>query len=336
MSRLRELAYISGLRGTDGSGVCQGLATKKKFHFTLEKSKQDITYFIWYNDNHEKGNDKILSDYTCNFIMGHVRSATKGNVTDANAHPFDTGRYISAHNGTLYDKKYQHNEKTDSEMMFEDVEQRGLFNTLRDVDKDSAWAVVSFDKTAKELSFATNGKRPLVYCFLKKRRVFFWASERRQLDFILAGVQEKSEIFRFTDDMLYTFRPDDVEAGHVPKWSLRKISKPVETTFFRAGPTGPSMAIRGPATETKQTHGKNGNIIRIADTGKYPIVDLINAHKVREHERVHRASLLVQSCVYCQRKMDLLAQYEGVQIDDGMFSCADCEDIQAEMKRKVN
>lgn len=333
MSRLRELAYISGLRGSHGTGVCQGLATKKILRITLEKSHQDVTYFMWYNDNHAEGNDKILNDYSCNFIMGHVRAATRGNITDENAHPFDTGRYISAHNGTLYDKKYQHETKTDSQMMFEDVENRGLYNVLRDVEKDSAYAVVSFDRTNKELSFATNGKRPLVYAYLNHRRVFFWASEKRQLDFILAGVAEKSDIYKFSEDFLYTFRPEDVRAGRSPDWSTRKIKKefepPVVGTQFRfQHQPGPSSVVRPPVTETRQS-----NIIRISDKGKHPIAELISS-KREEHERVHKANALLVKCIYCTKEMDLLEQYLGTQIDVSMYSCQTCNDLQAEMLKQ--
>jgi hypothetical protein len=338
MSRLRELAWISGLRGTDGTGICQGLATKKNLKITLEKAHHDVTYFLWFHDNHKDGNDKILRDYSCNFIIGHVRAATRGNVTDANAHPFDTGRYISAHNGTLHDKKYQHSAKTDSEMMFEDVENRGLYSVLRDLESSSAYSIVSFDKTSRELSFATNGKRPLVYAYLNHRRVFFWASEKRQLDFILAGVQDKSDVFKFTEDMIYTFRPDDVNAGKAPAWSIRKIKKPVEVTLLGDSllkgrhPTGPSSPVRPPVVTQTQNQT---NIIRIADTGKYPIANLISSKK-DEHERIERAKKLICKCVHCQRDMDLLAQYEGVEVDVGLYVCKDCDDLMNELQTKQN
>jgi hypothetical protein len=333
MSRLRELAWISGLRGTHGAGVCQGLATKKVMRFEIEKARHDITYFLWYHDNHDDGNSKILRDYSCNFIMGHVRAATKGNINDENAHPFDTGRYISAHNGTLHDKKYQHETKTDSQVMFEDVERRGLLTTLRDMDKSSAYSIVQFDKQARELSFVTNGKRPLVYCYLKNRRVFFWASEKRQLEFVLAGVNEKSEIFKFTDDIIYSFRPDDVQAGKQPVWDVQKVEPPVVTRptqdFFRGRPTGPSVALREPATETTQH-----TVIKLADKGKVSSIGDLVAHsksKKAEQDRVHKANLLLRRCVYCTREMDLLAQYEGVTIDEGMYCCFDCNEMQQEV-----
>ena len=325
MSRLRELAYISGLRGGDGSGIVQGLATKRVLRHTLEKTRNDITYFMWYHGNHSDGNDKILHDYSCNFILGHVRAATRGDVSDDNAHPFDTGRFISAHNGTLHDKKYHDNEKTDSEMMFIDVEKRGLQPVLRDLDAGSAFSISSFDKQNKELIFATNGKRPLVYCYLSKRRVFFWASERRQLEFALQGV-EKSEIYKFTDDMIYTFHPEDVEAGRPPKWTTRRI-KPVQEPFrVPAGRT-----VRPPlVTETRTLH-QNQNIIRIADKGRIPLATQIK-DKISEHDRAHKANLLIRKCIHCSRDMDLLAQYEGVEVDVGLYSCRDCDDLMQELQ----
>lgn len=81
------LIWNSLERGEDATGIFSPLNGLKK---SLMRGSQ----YVLYKQN------QIIKD---NYFIGHVRAGTIGDKTDVNnAHPFDRGNFILAHNGTLY------------------------------------------------------------------------------------------------------------------------------------------------------------------------------------------------------------------------------------------
>src|SRR5690606_22559653 len=139
---------ISQLRGMDGAGVYQvRTEVYKKAKYDFEGYyKTSSTFNDLLDELEYTKNQHILNNISVDFIMGHVRAATKGSVNTKNAHPFIVGDRVGMHNGTLKDAKYFHVDKTDSEMMFMDMSNRGIPEVLQDLNKDSAHTIVVFDK----------------------------------------------------------------------------------------------------------------------------------------------------------------------------------------------
>src|SRR5688572_21853494 len=91
---LKDLSYISGLRGRDGAGIVQGGAFKwgkqgSRIETELEKTQFDISHFMNYHKLAEKGNKKIFNGVTNNFFCVHTRGASRGTISHENAHPFE-------------------------------------------------------------------------------------------------------------------------------------------------------------------------------------------------------------------------------------------------------
>lgn len=182
-----DMGIASQVRGKDAAGIFQTKSTNSARSYIEDGYKTVGTFMELLDDIDvaKKVHPNLLETVNVDVIMGHVRARTRGRNVYDNAHPFYTKTLVGMHNGTLNDVQYQHAVKTDSEMMFQDMEFRGIVPTLQNMNKNSAYAVSIFERESKTLIFATNGKRPLWFCNLKERGVIFWASEAAILRFAL-------------------------------------------------------------------------------------------------------------------------------------------------------
>ena len=189
LEMFKQMGIVSGVRGLHSAGIYQtrtiGSAKQWSHLDDYYKTTGPFTELLDCIEADRKYYPHLLSAISIDVLMGHVRHATKGEVSIKNAHPFETDKYIGMHNGTLIDAKYQHKTKTDSEMMFLDMDARGPEAVLGGMDTNSAYVVTMFDKTTKTLLFASNGRRPLWFVTLKDRSVTYWASEWGILQFVL-------------------------------------------------------------------------------------------------------------------------------------------------------
>lgn len=185
---IRELGIVSQLRGLDGAGIYEtnSDAAGKAAHEILAKSDQDFNDLMYCWTNNKKSKDNVLYSIYADVFLGHVRAATVGPIDAENTQPFKFNSVIGTHNGTLKDKQYLgHRTRSDSNLMFEEVSQRGIESVLKELHTDSAYAIVMYDKTSKQLAFVRNSKRFLYVAFNYKRRVMYWCSEKGLLKAVL-------------------------------------------------------------------------------------------------------------------------------------------------------
>lgn len=221
-----DLLWVTGLRGHHSTGVFGYHPFRPKRHrFELTKRVQPSSSFV-LQDQGTKAGYEVVGSINARLYMGHCRFATVGSVTANNAHPFDTGRYVSAHNGTLKDKKYKDKDKTDSQMMFEDMESRGVESVLNDLDFMSAFAVSIFDKTTKKLTLGTNGDRPLWMAVAKNRSVFYYASEKAALDFVSVRRNTDMIFMKCEPYKLYTLDCNSVDQGTNENFEIVELKRP--------------------------------------------------------------------------------------------------------------
>lgn len=175
---MAELLFLDTLRGRDSTGLA---AVARNREVTLRKMTVPGCEFIEYPavEKMMKHDDQLW--------IGHNRFKTTGDVSKANAHPFQVldneGDIIlvGAHNGTLENKseiERQLGQKfdTDSEGLFNLLTEapnfKAAINKLR-----GAWSLVFWDPTTDTVNFCRNKERPLVFAFTKDRKVMVWASE---------------------------------------------------------------------------------------------------------------------------------------------------------------
>ena len=110
----------------------------------------------------------------------HNRSATMGQVTYENAHPFTVGPVTLAHNGTLTSVPKTALAGTDSEWICELMAgDRPATEVLSGL--DGAFALAWHDSRDGTLNLARNQQRPLVYAVSTDGDVLVWASEEWML-----------------------------------------------------------------------------------------------------------------------------------------------------------
>lgn len=229
----QDLLYMSALRGPHSTGVAA--ADLRRSHVakgTIKKQVGPASLFIFEDLN---GKKPLLKSFMNDVFIGHCRWSTVGVTNEENAHPFDTGRYIGAHNGTLHDKWSYHKTKTDSELMFEEMEKRGIDDVLSNLELTSAYAVSILDKTSKKLYLARNFLRTLYVAINQKRGVLYWASEH---GFLTAATDRRDidvEIFKLEANTLYEIDITDVKAGNDIPWVTYNVESPWKDPVVKKG-----------------------------------------------------------------------------------------------------
>lgn len=215
---IRDLGIFSQVRGMDGAGIYQVRSNAQKGWRTYEQLYKSYATFSEMvleieakQRRREKGMEDILESVSIDVFMGHVRWATKGGMNSAQAHPYEFSGIVGAHNGTLRDKKYEDKTRTDSDLMFEDVNRRGLETVLNELDPWSAYAITMYDKEQKKMYFARNDERPLFFAANRSRSVLYWASEKEMLEFALQRNRETNySVHELITDLLVCVDPSDM------------------------------------------------------------------------------------------------------------------------------
>lgn len=215
-------AVIAGaVRGVDSTGIFSiSKRDNKKTSIFYDKAAMNGTQFLQVND----GNGGILLRQSGrNFItIGHHRAATRGEVTDDNAHPFlhwreDSTAVVGVHNGTLNNW----NAKEDGRSFH--VDSNWLYYKLAHAEKveeqlaqfNGALALAWHDtRHPGKLFLYTNGGRPLSIAFLdpaytkgpvnkmliaSEAGMMSWLAKRNNIDLL------DNKILNLRPRHLYTF-----------------------------------------------------------------------------------------------------------------------------------
>lgn len=115
-------------------------------------------------------------------FLGHNRSMTRGAINTINAHPFQFGHIVGAHNGTLdlvavnrLEEALGEKFPVDSQAVFAGIAELGLKKTIELL--TGAWALTWYDTKEETINFLRNKERPLWYAYSKEFDKLFWASE---------------------------------------------------------------------------------------------------------------------------------------------------------------
>lgn len=249
----KTMLVFSHLRGSDSTGAASVSMYKENGEFKMKLAKE-IGPFPYLFDR--KAFDNLFHG-TNSVYIGHNRSKTVGDVSRSNAHPFQFDDVIGAHNGTLdYQNKNRLegklNFKTDSEALFNNVQENGIEDTIGKIDQDQAYALTWYDKRNHTMNFIRNDKRPLVYCYANDKKTIFYASTYAILMAAMysENIKIDGNVREFAPDSLYTWQiPTSkneplkeptrrkLEGREPTKWSYNK-KKEETTTFSTSQMTG--------------------------------------------------------------------------------------------------
>jgi len=168
-----NLAEESVIRGEDSTGISIINPNSRRTFKSIVASDKIVKHDTWQSNIL----DRINIDTT--IAIGHVRLATHGEVTKRNAHPFEIGNVLGAHNGVIYNyntlaKKYAKDIQVDSEVIF------AYLNNMRDTDAleqlEGDYAISYVKDSNRTLHLARESSRPCSLAYWKKARILFWAS----------------------------------------------------------------------------------------------------------------------------------------------------------------
>jgi hypothetical protein len=212
---IAELVFINQLRGDDSGGLIYAYHGKDKLYVGSVKEVGTPCDFVTTNDVVNKqihDNDNVL-------LAFHNRAATRGIVSEENAHPFKYEHVTLMHNGTLR-SEYNINNKyfpVDSQAIayYLDQENASVQELVGKV--NGAYALVWTDLRDGSVNFLRNNDRPLY--FAETADFIMWASESRFITFLNAGhglgITEIKSFPTFTHRKVYLHsgRSIDVKLG---------------------------------------------------------------------------------------------------------------------------
>jgi len=217
-----SLLFIDQLRGMDSTGVA---LVEKSGSLSLAKEASNATVF---RTKPEYGQLLKTAFQTGSALFGHNRSATKGSITDENAHPFVVDDRITLmHNGTLWgDHKKLADTAVDSHAIAhvlhrheDDVE-----SALQEI--NGAYALIWHDFKNQTLNFVRNEQRPLHW--IETEDGWYYASEANMLEWIISKYNLKinGDVNMLTPATLVTYT---MTSG---KWEVE--SKKIKLTKYVA------------------------------------------------------------------------------------------------------
>lgn len=122
-----------------------------------EKLWEDVSSLTTVLNNANKSKSTVFPKV----MVGHNRHATLGQITDRNAHPFQHGKIILVHNGTLVDQDLLPDSdlfQVDSENIAWSIDKIGIDETVQKL--DGAYTLVWINTEEQTLNIIRNKERP--------------------------------------------------------------------------------------------------------------------------------------------------------------------------------
>ena len=176
-----NLLWVNTLRGNDSTGV---FGVNKHGNVDFLKTVGSAHNML-SSDEYKDFKSEMYSDYQ--MVVGHNRAATRGMITDENAHPFIEDTTILVHNGTLinHGKLTKEVVEVDSHAILHSIVERGYEDTLKDI--EGAFTLAWYDTKDKTLRVIRNNERPLFIA--STVGAWYFASEKEMLELVLGREQ---------------------------------------------------------------------------------------------------------------------------------------------------
>lgn len=290
-----------------------------------------------------------LSGSASQVFMGHNRAATRGGISNANAHPFQVDHIIGTHNGTLTLNSTRQLEKAlgqtfpvDSLALFAAIARLGIEETMALCETgttyhDGAWSLVWIDRNQGSLNFLRNKHRPMYYAFTEDYKRIIWGSEYEIIRSALTigeNVPEKlaedKEGYSYLptdEDVLYSFDIELLKQGKGrPKPKVKKLpgKEPVVVSSYAPAKDDPfemrggqfGMGFHGTQTSMTTSRSKEKDVIHLVGDNDNPLAGTV---KKADFEAMAKFG-----CAWCSA--DVAYDDEGIIVieKDNAVLCAEC------------
>lgn len=344
---MKRLFVFDYFRGTDSTGLA--MINPKGEHEIVKKACNPLDLF------ENKQFDKALDARKAWAFLGHNRAATLGAVNNENAHPFQYGDIIGAHNGTIDKASWRRLEQAagietsvDSAAIFAAIDAIGIDETMKliehgRVSTTGAWALVWYDTKDQTLRFLKNEHRPLYLCVHAKGDRIAWASEwimLRAAEEMTAGWDTESDkkgysYFPLEDDWLYEFPLHDLMGDFslqdMLKAKTRQIKgkepAPVSVTTlgtppFQVGKTGYTTdhKVTSMGTSTQTSGGTGIKTPRVVDLKPITGDPFGGVISYKEFEEMSDSGV----CSWCGSDVNIFDEGLTVYADEDVVLCKSC------------
>lgn len=209
-----QLLYLDQLRGFDSTGMLlvPKVSTDQPWVYKRAQNASDFISSRFY----EKHLFGAVS--RSKLIIGHNRSATRGNVCDHNAHPFQFGTYTVVHNGHISNAlaltPIRETMEVDSMVVPRVLHEKGEIAGLESL--EGAYALVWYNSVDNTLNMARNEARPMNFCYIKGHNTMVFGSEQGMLLAVLErnGYEIEDKFFNLTPGQLLKFNIDNPRAEY--------------------------------------------------------------------------------------------------------------------------
>lgn len=190
-SMAHSLIMADAVRGMDSTGLFQ---VSKDFDLRWIKEASNAGVLAT-NPEYEEFMKQLYRDGL--MVIGHNRKATRGKISDDNAHPFIEGNTILVHNGFIsnlfeIDKEKKFESDVDSQSLCKFIEAEGYQKAFTSI--TGAFAVAFYDINKNRLTLTRNDQRPLF--FVETETSWMIGSERSMIEWaILREGQKAKESF---------------------------------------------------------------------------------------------------------------------------------------------
>ena len=319
-----ELIQIDVVRGEDSTGILSVIDDEPK----ISKCTGIPHHLFGNKDFRELMKDRNTVDKMTLF-MGHNRAATKGDVNLDNAHPFQHGKIIMAHNGTIHNI---HPLKLDKEF---DTDSEHVAYALSKKDPQWVWhrnngaaALSWYDVETKSLNLLRNNKRPLSVAWSEDRKYVIYASESWMIRGVTAraGVKLREDaVYSINIDQLFTFRFNHKKQRVT--WTSKKIE---DWNYQIAYPqTGHGAHVTGTGFRNNANgwSGQQASVSKLpapagGDTNHGEVVANPRAKALGGITK-ERFNESYKKCALCGHNLQDEHE-ESVIIDDKLAACSEC------------
>lgn len=209
---IEEGLAIDAFRGRDSTGIA--LIEKGKEKESPEIYKRDLNGFDFIQNIKVRNFLNDIEKYS--IVMGHNRSATRGTITSANAHPFQFNNITLVHNGTV-DNAHDLASVNEAGSVVDSA--KVAYAMARENDPKGiierctgGFTFMWHDSKDGTLNVARNEKKPLFWCYIEKENTMYWASEESMLLHLLLrrGMNIEGDILYPKPGVWYKFKVDNL------------------------------------------------------------------------------------------------------------------------------
>lgn len=224
----KQMFFANMLRGTDGAGMFYN----DEKSVTIVKGPVTSLEMMQWKSFKAAMTDAIKEGQ---FVIGHNRAATRGNLTFKNTHPFNEDHITLVHNGTLIShKNLDEKVEVDSHAICTHMAKNGYYETIKNI--DGAFALVWYNDKEKKLYLTRNTQRPLYlvetdnfWVVSSELKLAEWILDRNNTKVKSSLLLESKKVYEFDIEDCSTYKTYDVE-HFVWKYQASSYPVPVNAT----------------------------------------------------------------------------------------------------------